>query len=126
MLKQELKLSSREPTRDAARPQARGRGVAALLCGIAVGVLAAGPADASFGRKFSAKRNEEPKKEKPSLKGPLHLDVSIAHPRVHLFDDGVPVAHAPVSTGMSGHPTPMGVFGVIQKQKWHQSNIYSG
>src|SRR5262249_30581778 len=33
---------------------------------------------------------------------------------------------APVSTGMSGHPTPMGVFSVIQKQKWHQSNIYSG
>ncbi|MGZ3293749.1 MAG: L,D-transpeptidase family protein, partial [Xanthobacteraceae bacterium] len=32
----------------------------------------------------------------------------------------------PVSTGMKGHPTPMGVFSVIQKQKLHHSNIYSG
>ena len=27
---------------------------------------------------------------------------------------------------MSGHPTPTGVFSVIQKQKLHHSNIYSG
>jgi hypothetical protein len=27
---------------------------------------------------------------------------------------------------MKGHPTPMGVFSVIQKQKLHHSNIYSG
>ncbi|MFN5722160.1 MAG: L,D-transpeptidase family protein, partial [Bradyrhizobium sp.] len=35
-------------------------------------------------------------------------------------------AESPVSTGMKGHSTPMGVFSVIQKQKYHQSNIYSG
>ena len=27
---------------------------------------------------------------------------------------------------MNGHPTPMGVFSVIQKHKLHHSNIYSG
>ena len=27
---------------------------------------------------------------------------------------------------MKGHSTPMGVFSVIQKQKLHRSNIYSG
>ena len=27
---------------------------------------------------------------------------------------------------MRGHPTPMGVFSVIQKHKFHHSNIYSG
>src|SRR4029077_8896769 len=83
-------------------------------------------ADASFGRKFTPKRNEEAKKEQPSLKGPLMIDVSIANQRLTIFDNGVAVARAPVSTGMNGHPTPMGVFSVIQKQKWHQSNIYSG
>jgi hypothetical protein len=31
-----------------------------------------------------------------------------------------------VSTGMPGHPTPTGVFSVIQKHKFHHSNIYSG
>src|ERR1700709_366864 len=27
---------------------------------------------------------------------------------------------------MKGHPTPMGVFSIIQKHKFHHSNIYSG
>src|SRR5258707_9392310 len=27
---------------------------------------------------------------------------------------------------MAGHPTPMGVFSIIQKPKFHHSNIYSG
>ena len=31
-----------------------------------------------------------------------------------------------MSTGMKGHSTPMGVFSVIQKHKFHHSNIYSG
>jgi hypothetical protein len=26
---------------------------------------------------------------------------------------------------MEGHPTPLGVFSVISKQRWHRSNIYS-
>jgi hypothetical protein len=30
-----------------------------------------------------------------------------------------------VSTGMRGHPTPVGVFTVIQKDRYHRSNIYS-
>src|SRR5262249_45903725 len=32
----------------------------------------------------------------------------------------------PVSTGVPGHPTPMGVFSIIQKDRYHHSNIYSG
>jgi len=27
---------------------------------------------------------------------------------------------------MKGHPTPMGVFSIIQKHQLHHSNIYSG
>src|SRR3974377_499733 len=27
---------------------------------------------------------------------------------------------------MRGHPTPTVIFSVIQKHKWHHSNIYSG
>jgi hypothetical protein len=44
---------------------------------------------------------------------------------VTVYDNGTPVAVSAVSTGMPGHPTPMGVFSVIQKQKWHHSNLYS-
>src|SRR6202020_2893235 len=39
---------------------------------------------------------------------------------------GEVVAHASVSTGMAGHRTPTGVFSVLEKEVFHQSNIYSG
>lgn len=35
------------------------------------------------------------------------------------------IARSSVSTGTQGHPTPLGVFSVISKQRWHRSNIYS-
>jgi hypothetical protein len=31
-----------------------------------------------------------------------------------------------VSTGQPGHPTPIGVFSIIEKDRYHHSNIYSG
>ena len=58
--------------------------------------------------------------------GPVHVIVSIAKQRVTLFSNGIRIAEAPISTGMVGHPTPMGVFSVISKARYHNSNIYSG
>ena len=58
-------------------------------------------------------------------KGPLQIIVSIADQRVSLFDNGTLIARSPVSTGIPGHPTPLGVFSVISKERWHRSNIYS-
>ncbi len=59
-------------------------------------------------------------------KGPLIIAVSIGEQRLRVFEGNTPIAEAPVSTGMKGHPTPMGVFSVIQKDRFHRSNIYSG
>jgi hypothetical protein len=56
--------------------------------------------------------------------GPLHIIVSIDKQRVTLFADGKPFANAPVSTGTPGHPTPTGIFSIIQKNKHHVSNLY--
>jgi lipoprotein-anchoring transpeptidase ErfK/SrfK len=67
-------------------------------------------------------RKPEPAKQ-PS--GPLLLAISIGSQRVTVYDNGTPVAVSAVSTGMAGHLTPMGVFSVIQKQRWHHSNLYS-
>ena len=70
----------------------------------------------------------EPKKEVgfgELPKGPLQIVVSIDHQRVTLFSNGVRVAQGPVSTGVPGHPTPMGVFSVIEKDRYHRSNLYS-
>jgi hypothetical protein len=72
--------------------------------------------------------NSEPAKnarpEDPP-KGPLQIIISIADQRVSLFDNGALIARSSVSTGTQGHPTPLGVFSVISKHRWHRSNIYS-
>ena len=57
--------------------------------------------------------------------GPLHVIVSIDKQRATLFADGQSVASTAVSTGTAGHPTPMGVFTVIQKDRHHVSNLYN-
>jgi hypothetical protein len=58
-------------------------------------------------------------------KGPLQIIISIADQRISLYDNGALIARSSVSTGVEGHPTPLGVFSVISKQRWHRSNIYS-
>jgi hypothetical protein len=59
-------------------------------------------------------------------KGPLQIIISIADQRVSVYDDGALIARSSVSTGIARHPTPLGVFSVVSKQRWHRSNIYSG
>jgi lipoprotein-anchoring transpeptidase ErfK/SrfK len=65
-------------------------------------------------------------KEAAKPRGPLIINVSINKQNVKIYDANGFFAEAPVSTGMAGHGTPMGAFSVIQKQKMHHSNIYSG
>jgi lipoprotein-anchoring transpeptidase ErfK/SrfK len=76
-------------------------------------------------RRLGEKKSAVVEKEsKPQ--GPLIISISIAQQKLRVYDANGLFAESPVSTGMSGHPTPMGVFSVIQKQKFHRSNIYSG
>jgi lipoprotein-anchoring transpeptidase ErfK/SrfK len=58
-------------------------------------------------------------------KGPLQIVVSIGNQKVTLFSNGVRVAQGSVSTGVPGHPTPTGVFSIIEKDRYHHSNLYS-
>ncbi|MGY3445972.1 L,D-transpeptidase family protein [Bradyrhizobium sp. USDA 4473] len=78
-------------------------------------------------KRSTAKKTPATQKETGSKpQGPLIISVSIDQQRVSVYDSNGLYAESPVSTGMKGHSTPMGVFSVIQKQKYHQSNIYSG
>jgi lipoprotein-anchoring transpeptidase ErfK/SrfK len=58
--------------------------------------------------------------------GPLIISISIDQQKIRVYDSNGLFAEDKVSTGMKGHPTPMGVFSIIQKHKMHHSNIYSG
>jgi lipoprotein-anchoring transpeptidase ErfK/SrfK len=59
-------------------------------------------------------------------KGPLQIIISIDQQKLHLYSAGTEVAETLVATGVPGHPTPVGLFSVIQKERLHHSNIYSG
>lgn len=80
-------------------------------------------------RGSAAKNKNETRGEKQTgakPQGPLVIVVSIDRQKVTIYDSNGVFAESPVSTGMKGHSTPMGVFSVIQKHKFHHSNIYSG
>ncbi len=77
-------------------------------------------------RRPSAKTVAAPKETNAKPQGPLIIAVSIEQQKVRIYDANGLFAESPVSTGMKGHSTPMGVFSVIQKHKMHRSNIYSG
>lgn len=76
-------------------------------------------------RRHQAKKPEVPQKESTKPKGPLVIAISIDRQSLKIYDANGFFAETPISTGMKGHPTPMGVFSVIQKHKLHHSNIYS-
>ena len=81
----------------------------------------------------SAHKGHEAKSAEPagkdpfpsSSKGPQQIFISINQQKLHLYSDGVHVADTSIATGVSEHPTPLGVFSIIQKQIFHRSNIYS-
>src|SRR5450756_1584746 len=73
-----------------------------------------------------ARKIGAPERESGKPQGPLVIAISIDRQHLRIYDANGFFAETPISTGMKGHPTPMGVFSVIQKQKLHHSNIYSG
>ena len=77
-------------------------------------------------RSQPQKAIETPGKEAAKPHGPLVIAISINKQNMKVYDANGFFAETPISTGMRGHPTPMGVFSVIQKEKLHHSNIYSG
>src|SRR5580692_10623239 len=69
---------------------------------------------------------ETPGKQAAKPHGALVIAISINRQNMKIYDANGFFAETPISTGMRGHPTPMGVFSVVAKEKLHHSNIYSG
>ncbi len=95
-------------------------GIAAL----AVAVVAAMPAEAKK-RQNSAKPIEEPIPDIANGE-PMTLVVSLSNQKVDVYRGTTLITSSAVSTGMPGHATKMGVFSILEKQRYHHSNIYSG
>jgi hypothetical protein len=67
--------------------------------------------------------------EKPAAikaDGPLTLLVSLNQQRMFVYDANGLVVQTRVSTGKPGHETPKGIYSIIEKKEFHESNIYLG
>jgi len=119
-----------------------GRGASALAVAVCLALTAsASPAAAAYwyggwygGHKHrSAHKSHEPNAadragKEPAIdipKGPQQIFISINQQKLHFYSNGVHVADTSIATGVAAHPTPFGVFSIIQKQIFHRSNIYS-
>lgn len=101
-------------------------GSAPAVLGATLAVLLTLPEDAHAQGRARQKPERTVQDRGPSVPpGPLHFVVSLKEQRGTLYANGVPVAHTPISSGTASHPTPTGVFSVIQKRRHHRSNLYS-
>lgn len=67
--------------------------------------------------------------EKPvalNSEGPLTLLVSLNQQRMFVYDANGMLTQTRVSTGKPGHETPKGIYSIIEKKEFHESNIYLG
>jgi len=58
--------------------------------------------------------------------GPVVVIVSIPEQEMFVYRNGIRIGRSTVSTGAKGHPTPTGVFTILQKKADHESSIYKG
>src|SRR5436305_1255007 len=58
--------------------------------------------------------------------GPLLIVASITEQVAYIYRNGIRIARSSVSTGRAGHPTPTGVFTILEKEVHHTSSIYKG
>ncbi len=86
--------------------------------------IAAAPADA---------KKRKPDEAKPEdgiadldTSEPMVLVVSLKQQKLDVYRGTTLVTTSQVSTGMPGHATKAGVFSILEKQRFHHSNIYSG
>jgi hypothetical protein len=58
--------------------------------------------------------------------GPLLIVASVTEQVAYVYRNGICIARSSVSTGRPGHPTPTGVFTILEKEVHHTSSIYKG
>ncbi|MGO8955227.1 MAG: L,D-transpeptidase family protein [Rhodomicrobium sp.] len=111
-------------------PLFSGRAFAAALLALASFIATFEPAAARTVRQHRQHRRVERessvKVEVNKPVGPMFAVVSLADQHVSFYDANGLWERSGVSTGVPEHPTPAGVFTILEKERWHHSNIYSG
>ena len=100
--------------------------ISAVWFGIAAIAFAAAAIDPALAGKKQkpAKAPDEPVVN-VDTKEPMIVVVSIGQQKVDVYRGTTLVTTSAVSTGTAQHPTFIGAFSIMQKARWHHSNIYS-
>jgi L,D-transpeptidase catalytic domain len=109
-----------------------------LACSVATGAVVTAADAATFrGKRSNPARAQlaslAPTLAKPSASitptqpaaPPMVAVVSLGAQSISIFSGTDLIAKAPISSGMDGHRTPTGVFSILQKNRYHESNLYN-
>ena len=72
------------------------------------------------------KARDEPAGKSISKSEPMTLVISLRNQRLNVYRGTTRVASSKVSSGMPGYDTKVGVFSILEKQRYHHSNLYEG
>jgi len=61
-----------------------------------------------------------------TAKDPAQIIVSLSEQKARIYQGTKLLTTSRVSSGKKGYDTPTGVFSILNKKRWHRSNIYSG
>lgn len=95
-----------------------GRIVTAMVTAVLLIGLSAGAALATGAKTASAGTDE-------AAEGRLRLIISLQEQEIDIYRGTTLLQTSPISSGKKGLETPMGVYSILQKRKFHRSNIYS-
>lgn len=94
---------------------------AAILAAFAL-ATAVGPAVSAERRKAKT----EPQAQIQTPISPPTVLVSLRKQRLRVFDGTREITSSRISSGKAGFATPTGVFSILEKKIYHESNIYDG
>jgi L,D-transpeptidase catalytic domain len=102
------------------------------ICVVALGLSLVASSSLAEAKSRAKQRSEQIETEHISKvpfgdvpKGPLQIFISIDQQKLHFYSGGAHVVDELVATGVPSHLTPMGVFSVIARDRYHHSTIYN-
>lgn len=99
--------------------------ISTISLGVAILTLAAVIAPAEAKERKHAERQVEEAIPDPANGEPMTLVISLHHQKVDVYRGTTLITSSGVSTGMRGYATKAGVFSILEKKRYHHSNIYS-
>ena len=79
-----------------------------------------------FTLRVKEKAETAPASAAPANVDPLMIVVSLGQQRVEIYHGAELVTNAKISSGKPGYDTRTGVFSILEKRRYHHSNLFSG